>query len=136
MLHPLSGKRGSPLKRYDPAVNPGAGQWLGLDEEERLELVRAHHRRTRVKLPNQNLHAMAHVVVENQLAEKLPVVVETLSRLLAEGLDRHDAIHAIGGVLMEHIWNLGNTTLPGGDPHAPYFAALQRLNAASWRSSG
>jgi hypothetical protein len=46
-------------------------------------------------------HAANHVIVENQLAMgDATVVPATLARLMQEGLDRHDAIHAIGSVLV------------------------------------
>ena len=86
--------------RYDPLRTPDAEQWLDLDEMERMDLVADYHRRARIKLPNPRLHATLHVIVENQilLADETPVAA-TLERLLAEGLDRHDAIHAIASVL-------------------------------------
>ena len=74
--------------------------------------------------------------MENQLAEGLPGAKRALERLLGEGLDRHDAIHAIGSVLMEHIWNLSNKPQGPGDPNAPYLVALDSLTADSWRRSG
>jgi hypothetical protein len=107
-----------------------------LDEGERLEMVREYHQRRRIKLPNLDAHAVAHAVIENQLAEGLPPASSALNRLLAEGLDRHDAVHALGSVLMEHLWNLKNKPSSDGDPNAPYLAALGRLTAASWRNSG
>jgi hypothetical protein len=60
------------------------------------------------------------------------------SRLLgsatgAEGLDRHEAIHAIGSVLMGHVYNLVRGDAKPGDPNPPYFQALQRLTASSWQ---
>jgi hypothetical protein len=82
------------------------------------------------------MHAVAHVIVENQLAEGLPEAKRALGRLLGEGLDRHDAVHAIASVLMEHFWNLTNKPQAPGDPHAPYLAALDKLTAESWRRSG
>ena len=86
--------------RYDPLRPPDAEQWLDLDEMERMDLVADYHRCARIKLPNPRLHATLHVIVENQilLADETPVAA-TLDRLLAEGLDRHDAIHAIASVL-------------------------------------
>jgi hypothetical protein len=53
-----------------------------------------------VRLPNAQLHAVIHVVVENQLALGEEVVVETLARLQREGLGRHDGVHAIGSFLL------------------------------------
>ncbi len=42
---------------------------------------------------------MTHVVVENQIAlgDEIPVA-RNLHQLMAQGLDRHDAIHAIASV--------------------------------------
>jgi hypothetical protein len=125
-----------PSNRYDPMKSPSKA-WLEIDEGERHEIVRIYHKRHGLKPPNMNLHTVAHVVVENQLAEQLPEVLSAMERLVYEGLDRHEAIHAIGSVLMEHLWELtqGRVSNPG-DPHAPYFASLKQLTAASWRSSG
>ena len=124
------------MRNYDPLVPPDAAAWLELDESERLELVREYHRHRRIKLPNLDAHALTHGVIENQLAEGLVPAASALRRLLAEGLDRHEAVHALGSVLMEHIWNLTNKPRGEGDPNAPYLAALDKLTAASWRASG
>lgn len=120
------------MKRYDPARAPDAGEWLALDEQERIALVAAHHRRTRAKLPNLQLHAAIHVVVENQIAERIAVVQETLEKLRAEGLDRHEAIHAIGSVVAEHMWKAMNETLRGPDLEQGYFRRLKALSASDW----
>src|SRR5262245_9869194 len=115
------------MERYDPAEAPDPAEWLALDESERMELVRKYHRRNRIKLPNLDAHALAHTVIENQLAEGLPAAKNALARLRAQGLDRHEAVHALGSVLMAHVWNLTNKPQPAGDPHAAYFAALDDL---------
>lgn len=122
--------------KYDPEHAPAPAQWLALDETERIEAVRRYHRKTRVKLPSMNAHAAVHVMVENQLAEGLPQAKRALERLLGAGLDRHDSIHAIASVLMEHIWDLANKPQAAGDPQAPYLAALDKLTAESWLRSG
>ena len=89
------------MERYDPLKAPDPKEWLSLDEQERIDLVQDYHRRARVELPNATGHAIAHVIVENQIALGDELAVErTLNRLVAEGLDRHDAIHAIGSVLV------------------------------------
>jgi hypothetical protein len=54
--------------RYEANEQPDSETWLQLDEIERVERVMDYHRRTRVELANPKLHAMTHVVVENQLA--------------------------------------------------------------------
>ena len=51
-----------------------------------------------------------------------------------EGLDRHEAIHAIGSVLVEFMTDLMKAPESGRDPNVAYFAALERLAAANWLS--
>jgi hypothetical protein len=122
--------------KYNPDHEPDSAKWLALDEDLRLRAVREYHQKIRVKLPSLEAHAIAHVIVENQLAEGLPEAKRTLARLLDEGLGRHDAIHAIGSVMMEHLWNLMNKPRDPGDLNAPYLAALNKLTAESWLRSG
>jgi uncharacterized Zn finger protein len=132
---PLSGDADEPdsAMRYDPETAPDPEKWLALDESQRLDLVAAYHRRTRVKLPNARLHAALHGIVENQLAEGFDFVREALERLRGEGLDRHEAIHAIGLVLTKHMWSLLREGAKTPDPNEPYFQALRALTANSWR---
>ena len=122
------------VKHYDPQRAPDPKSWLALDEEERIVLALQYHRRARVRLPNARLHATIHVIVENQVAlgDEIPVR-RTLERLRAEGLDRHDAVHAIGSVTTKHIYDLLKEGPPAGDPNAPYWAELQSLTAEGWR---
>jgi hypothetical protein len=118
---------------YHPEKSPEPDKWLALDEAVRVALIQDYHRRVRVKSPKPHVHAIIHLVVENQLAEGLEIVRETLDRLRAEGLDRHEAIHAIGWVLIEHLSNLMRAPEPAPDDHAPYFQALHTLNASNWK---
>ena len=125
------------MKAYDPSKNPQPSDWLSTDEGERIYLVELSHRRARVRLPNRHLHATVHVIVENQLAMAVPAVTETLTRLRAGGLDRHDAIHAIGSVLAGHIYDLLEKGPAQGqvDPNVKYYDGLRNLTAATWRKS-
>ena len=126
------------IDKYDPLKAPDPEEWLALDEMQRLDLVEDYHRRARVRLPNAGGHAALHAAVENQIAlgDEIPVQ-RTTQRLIAEGLDRHEAIHAIASVLAGHMWNL--TRQPqlaaDDDPNIPYYAELERLTAKSWRRS-
>lgn len=121
------------MERYDPLKEPKRDDWLEMDEQERISLIARFHSKAGVRLPNATLHAGIHTVVENQLAEGLPVPCETLSRLMQEGLDRHDAIHAIGFVLAEHILNVLNAGA-NSDANERYYQTLRTLTAAKWRS--
>ena|SRR5712692_7634495 len=122
---------------YDPGVDPDPAEWLELDESERIALAAKYHRVAGDLVPNLTLHAAFHTTVETQVAlgDELPVR-RTLVRLMREGLDRHDAIHAIGSVLAETMYEmLRETEKVGDDPNPAYFSALDRLTAKAWRQS-
>ena len=95
-------------------------------------LVLEHHREAGVELPNEQAHAAVHVVVENQVALGEETSARaTLERLMREGLDRHEALHAIGSVLMEFVQELfGEDAAPGLNKR--YDEELGRLTAAEW----
>lgn len=104
----------------------------------RIDLIKQHHEAQAIDLPNAPLHAVTHLVVENQIAEgdALPVR-QQLQQLMAQGLDRHDAIHAIGAVLMGHLNDLTTGRITDADPNRRYYSALRRLSARQWlRSAG
>jgi hypothetical protein len=125
------------MQRYDPNQAPPPGEWLALDEDQRIELVARWHRKKKIRLPNVRAHATFHVIVENQLAENDQVPCQTLARLMREGLDRHDSIHAIGSVLAEHMHALlSGERRPGEASNAIYYDDLRRLTAKSWLQSG
>ena len=124
------------MDRYDPEVAPDTRKWLALDEGERVLLVEEYHRDARISLPRRarRLHATIHAIVENQLAlEDQTMVRATLQRLTEAGLTRHEAIHAVGSVLAEHINDLLHAQSLPAEGHAPYYAALQQLTVEKWR---
>ena len=56
----------------------------------------------------------------------------TVERLIREGLDRHNAIHAVGSVLVNYMHEL-----PGAGEAAPnanqrFYEELKKLTAAEW----
>ncbi len=124
------------MRNYDPHQAPDPDQWLDLDESLRLVIVEAYHRSNDANLPNITLHASFHAIVENQLAEGLTEVQDALDRLLDEGLDRHEAVHAIGSVLAEHVHGILQDSPPDGEPNRVYFQGLEKLTAKQWRKSG
>jgi hypothetical protein len=120
--------------RYDPARPVDAEEWAQLDEGEQIELVVEHHRRARIRFPNLRLHAGLHVTVENQvLLEDETPVAAALQRLMGEGLDRHDAIHAIASVL-SGVMHDAVTRKETRDLKAVYYYEVSRLTAGGWRS--
>ncbi|MDH3317059.1 MAG: DUF1841 family protein [Betaproteobacteria bacterium] len=126
------------MERYDPEMAPAGEDWLGIDEGERLLRVEEYHRDARIPLPKRarTLHASMHVVVENQLASNDEPVVRALARLMIEGLSRHDAVHAIGSIVAEEVYDLLKQEEPPDTVRARYYAAVERLTAAAWRASG
>jgi hypothetical protein len=89
--------------RYDALHSPDAETWLGHDESARLDAVLRYHERIKARAEKPRLHAAIHAVVENQIAEGLESTRSALDRLQQEGLDRHEAIHAIGSVLADYM---------------------------------
>ena len=120
------------METYDPASAPDAAEWLELEEEERIDLVASYHRREKVKLPRLQVHAALHAVVENQIAEELQPVRETVARLQAEGLSRHDAIHAVASVMVGRLQDLLREGAPAQFEVEAYFQDLRSLTAEGW----
>ena len=121
--------------RYGANDRPHSATWLELDEPERVDAVMAYHLRAGVKLENPELHAITHVVVENQIALGEPTPVpDTLNRLVDEGLDRHEASHAVGSVLMSIVFDVSYGPDVAGDINARYSQELAKLTVAGWRS--
>jgi hypothetical protein len=79
-------------------------------------------------------HLLIHEMVEKQLAEDDPPEVgQVLHRLLANGLDRHEAVHAIGTVVAREALAM----LKQGRPldKVVYVRKLQTLTVESYRRS-
>ena len=119
--------------RYDPTEPPVPSEWLEADEGERLDAVLRHHKKTRSRVGNVRIHSAIHLAVETQLAEGLQAAVRAMSRLTEGGLDRHDAIHAIGSVVAGQIQQVFQQR--AHDPEV-YAAELEKLTVEGWRSSG
>lgn len=52
---------------------------------------------------------------------------------MAEGLDRHNALHAVGSVLAERIFEIVRADRPDGDDGASHNWRLDKLTAKKWR---
>ena len=81
--------------------------WLARDEAERVAEVESYHQALLPDNqcpPNLKLHATLHVLVENQLAMNDPVeAAAAIDRLVADGLSRHDAVHAVGWLVSDYM---------------------------------
>ena len=117
--------------RYDPAVAPDPRKWLEMGEQERMTAIRKHHERAGVRVPSLQGDAIVHTIVESQLADRHAAAIRALDRLVEGGLDRHEAIHAVGAVLSRHLFR----TMQGETPFdtAAYDSQLDELTVEGWR---
>jgi hypothetical protein len=119
---------------YDADFAPDPAYWLDMDESLKTRAVEEHHRglADHPDTPNKRLHALVHVIVENQLASGDPTEVRaTLERLVGAGLSRHEAIHAIGSVMAEAIFEVQKKGTPFD--RAATARSLEHLRADVWR---
>ena len=119
--------------RYDPEVAPDRAVWLATPEADRLAAAEQHHKTAKRGADSPELHAAIHVAVETQLAERHPAATAAMDRLIADGLTRHDALHAIGSVMAAEMFDILKSKRTH-DPEA-YSRKLHQLTAASWRAA-
>lgn len=123
---------------YNPHKPLEKEKWLSITESERIDQVIDYHKHQKIKLPNAMMHAIIHVTVENQaaLGDDYPVEAK-LKQLMQEGLDRHDAIHAVGSVLAENLYGMFSGDSRSGeadqDTNKAYLEKLKNLTAVQWR---
>jgi len=73
--------------------------WGRLDELDEEQIVREG--------VNPMLHVMVHHIVENQIADNdPPQTAETVRALVQKGLSRHEAVHRVGGVVSDEIFEI------------------------------
>lgn len=122
------------MERYEPARVPNPEEWLALDESLRIDLVREYHRGSGEDIPEggEKIHAVIHVIVENQIALEVEPVPATITKLTRQGLDRHEAIHAVGAVLSEDIFECLHGNKEAFSPQR-YRKRLEKLTAKRWR---
>jgi hypothetical protein len=119
----LSPKR--PAKNVPPSATAA---------EIRAQVIREHAEHPHPTLDPKGLkaHLLVHELVEKQLREgEPPEAAAALARLLAEGLERHQAVHAIGLAATRHALAMIKNR-SGFDARA-YARALQELSAAAYR---
>jgi len=120
--------------RYDPEQAPDPEAWLELDEFERIDLIQSFVEMNETDIPEEakKLHAAIHAAVENQLAMAVEPVPATVTRLIRQGLKRHEAVHAVGAVLSGDMYEMMK-----GDAKTwnrqHYDQRLKKLTAKRWR---
>lgn len=102
-----------PQPEYSPESKPDPGEWLALDELERMMLVLEAHLAGDQASPDHAdpLHAMIHCAAETRLALGCDATLTNLRHLLARGLSRHQAIHQVGAEILRRdlARTLGNS---------------------------
>ena len=123
------------MQNYNPEVPPNPTEWLAIDEQSRIRIVEKYHRNARVKVPNLKGHAIYHAIVENQIAEGLDSVLRAMTRLINQGLSRHEALHAVGSCVADYVFEVlsSEDKDSAGTAQNRYDAAVERLTAMEWR---
>lgn len=120
--------------KYDPHHDPNPRFWLALEEAERVFIVQKFHTEADIRNTNPVLHAMFHVIVEDQVALGDDFIAKaTLERLIAEGLDRHEGIHAMGSVVVGHVHKTATEKETPANAAAAYQQRLNGLTASAWK---
>lgn len=122
------------MKKYNPSQAPNSEEWLSLDEAERINLVENFHEESGEDIPDgaERIHAAIHVAVENQFALDTQPVSKIVAKLIRQGLDRHEALHAVGAVLSEDLFNLQSGKDESWNQES-YNKRLEKLSAKRWR---
>lgn len=93
---------------YHPLIEPNKDEWLESSEYDRIDAVRKYHENSDEDEFEEgnalSIHSMLHVIVENQLAMGIELNPETIEKLTQQGLDRHEAIYAIGAIISDDIF--------------------------------
>jgi hypothetical protein len=123
--------------RYDPEKPLAPEIWKALDEGEAALMIAHHHQSpdcAHPPAPGRRAHDAMHLIVENQAATADLPIADALRRLVAEGLTRHEAVHAVGSVLGRYFF-----AALGPDASTPdverYYEQVATLTAESWRRS-
>jgi len=103
------------MDKYNPNESVDSKNWLDL--ELAVEAL--------------NVHSTIHVLVENQLAMGVELIPETIAKLIRQGLNRHEAIHAIVAIISEDIFDLlkGNAE---DFSQKKYRRKLEKITAKRW----
>jgi hypothetical protein len=122
------------MEKYNPNKKVEPEEWLALDEDVRVLSIEEYHKGIDHELEDEQamvMHCTIHAIVENQLALGVEYVPETLDKLIRQGLDRHESIHAIGAILIEDIYNLINGKSQEFSPKK-YRRKLEKITAKRW----
>jgi len=120
------------METYNASKDINSADWLALDEATRLCLVEEYIENFEKRIDSSKLkiHAVAHMVVENQLALGEKPTLDAYARLMRQGLNRHETIHAIGAVILEDLYDV--IKAEGDISTNAYKNRLRKLTAKKW----
>lgn len=116
--------------KYNPLKAPKPKEWLAMDEEKRIALIEDYHIKARIPLESVKAHAAFHAIIENQAAMGVQTPVKVaIKRLMVQGADRHEAIHAVVNVFVKHFWDVMKTDkyADGESMNQAYYADVRNL---------
>jgi hypothetical protein len=114
---------------YDPINGPDE-EWFGLTEDEQLHEVKLAHADEPFEDESaETMHCAIHAVVERQIAAGEPSVKAKIEEFLAAGVDRHEALHAIGWAISETIFDCVHDL----KSHPNFSDRLSALTLESWQ---
>ncbi len=124
------------MSTYNPLIEPDKDEWLESSEYDRIDAVREFHENFDDDEFEEDgalsIHSTLHVIVENQLAMGVELIPETIAKLTRQGLDRHEAIHAIGAIISEDIFYIVRGVKTDFSPKQ-YRRKLEKITAKRWR---
>lgn len=121
------------MEKYNPQIEPNKQIWLNTSEDERIDMVREYHKKNDdLEDDALTIHSAIHVIVENQLAMGIELLPETITKLIRQGLERHEAIHAVGAIISENIFDLVRGNKSEFSPKQ-YRNKLDKITAKRWR---
>lgn len=123
------------MDTYNPLIEPNKDEWLKSSEYDRIDAVREFHENSDDEFEADgalSIHSTLHVIVENQLAMEVELIPETIEKLTRQGLDRHEAIHAIGAIISEDLFYIMRGEKTEFSPKQ-YRRKLEKITAKRWR---
>ena len=122
------------MESYNVLKSPNSAEWLALDEDIRLILIEKYVEDFEKNIDSikKHIHACVHMVVENQLALGEEPALNAYSRLMRQGLNRHETVHAIGAVIFEDIYGAMNEQDKNKKTIIGYKSRLRKLTAKKW----
>ena len=125
------------LLTYNPSKDIDPELWLACDEGRRIALIEIYHEEAGMEAPNMSLHAVFHNIIETQIAlgDKTPVAAK-FAQLRKEGLDRHEAIHALASVCAAFMYDISTgSDVASENASTAYFDAIRELTKEKWHGN-